>query len=589
MPLGGAKQRAVLALLLLHANEVLPVDRLIDELWGESPPESAANMLQGYVSHLRKALEPGRGRGEYQILVSRPPGYSLQIRPQQLDATRFEALTEQARKLLDEGDAAAAAERLHAALALWRGPALADFAHEPFARPEADRLEEERLAAIEDRLDADLSLGRSDVVGELRKLIAEHPTRERLRGQLMLALYRSGRQAEALQVYQEAWRTFTDELGIEPGPALRELEQAILRHDPDLGTVAPPHRRVYARLRRRSTFVLAGGAFAAAAIAAALTLGGSAAPIVVKPHSVAAIDPRTNEVVADIPVGGYPGPITADDEFVYVCNIGDATVSIIRPGPRALKGTMGFSRAIDLVAAQGYLWAANGGSPGYTPEPPGTVSQHSAGVPVLRIRVGPSLVGPEEQTTIAADARRFEIWAGNQDSQTVRQVAPSSGGSIVRGIAPGGLAVKEGSGGATVWATDPSRHLVVRIDGASRRIVRRIGIPDQPTRLAAGDGAVWVTTRGRNPAVWRIDTKTNRPAARIPLPMKPTRVAVGEGAVWVAGTTKNNNGGLDSGGIVIRIDPVTDRIVARIPLGDAAIDGIVVSHGLVWVAVPPTV
>jgi DNA-binding SARP family transcriptional activator len=232
LPLGGAKQRAVLALLLLHVNEVVPSERLIDELWGETPPESAANMLQGYVSHLRKTLEPGRKRGAHELLVSRPSGYTLQIRPDQLDAERFERLTGEGRQLLASGDADAAAERFREALSLWSGPALADLAREPFARADAERLEELRLAALEDRIDADLGLGRQDeLVPELEILVKRHPLQERLRAQLMLSLYRSGRQAEALAEYQSIRRLLFDELGLVPSRELQDLEKAILAHD----------------------------------------------------------------------------------------------------------------------------------------------------------------------------------------------------------------------------------------------------------------------------------------------------------------------------------------------------------------------
>ncbi len=252
LPLGGTKQRAVLALLLLRANEVVSLDRLIDELWGESPPDSAANIVQGYVSHLRKTLEPGRERGKHELLVSRQPGYMLRIQRGQYDADRFVQLSAEGRRLLEEGDADSASERLRAALDLWRGPALADLAYESFARLEAERLEELRLVVLEDRIDADLVLGRNGVlVGELRELVAQYPLRERLRAQLMAALYRAGRQAEALEVYREGRVALRDELGIEPGPALRELERAILQHDPTLGAPAAPPMRARSRLRRR--------------------------------------------------------------------------------------------------------------------------------------------------------------------------------------------------------------------------------------------------------------------------------------------------------------------------------------------------
>jgi DNA-binding SARP family transcriptional activator len=216
LPLGGAKQRALLALLLLNANRVLSRERLIDELWGDDPPETAVATVQVYVSRLRKVLGAER-------LVTRPPGYLLQVAPGELDMDEFE-------RLRTSGHPAEA-------VALWRGPALAEFA-EPFARVEGDRLEDLRLAAVEDRIDVDLERGRhAELVGELESLIREHLHRERLRGQLMLALYRSGRQAEALEAYRQA-RTVLDELGLEPSEELRRLEKSILNQDAALA--APP-------------------------------------------------------------------------------------------------------------------------------------------------------------------------------------------------------------------------------------------------------------------------------------------------------------------------------------------------------------
>jgi DNA-binding SARP family transcriptional activator len=227
--LGGAKQRAVLAILLLHRGEVLSSERVIDELWGERPPATAAKTLQGYVSHLRKALGGG-------LLNTRGRGYQLTLAPDQVDVDQFERLAAEGRGALSDGDAATAAERLRQALGLWRGPALVDFAYEAFAQAEIARLEEARLAALEDRVDADLALGRhAEVVGALEALIVEQPYRERLRAQLMLALYRCDRQVDALQAYQNARHALVGELGIEPGERLRELEGAILAQDPALG------------------------------------------------------------------------------------------------------------------------------------------------------------------------------------------------------------------------------------------------------------------------------------------------------------------------------------------------------------------
>jgi DNA-binding SARP family transcriptional activator len=222
--LGGNKQRSLLALLLLHANEVVATERLIGELWGEAPPATVAKSVQSYVMRLRRRLGPER-------LSTRPPGYVLHVAPDELDLAVFERLRGEASR----AEPARAAAKLRDALALWRGPALADFAYEPFAQTAIARLEELRLAALEQRIDADLACGRqADLVGELEALIVVHPLRERLRGQLMLALYRAGRQAEALHGYRAFRRELMEELGLEPGEELRRLERAILQHDPEL-------------------------------------------------------------------------------------------------------------------------------------------------------------------------------------------------------------------------------------------------------------------------------------------------------------------------------------------------------------------
>jgi DNA-binding SARP family transcriptional activator len=225
LALGGPKQRAVLALLLLHANQVVPTDRLIDQLWGDEAPDTVKVALQGYISNLRKVLGAG-------TIVTRAPGYAIELDAEQLDLHRFESCVAQARAAAAAGDPAGAAAGFREALGLWRGSALVDFAYEEFAQAPIARLEELRLTALEDRIAADLALGRhAELVAELEALVAQHPLRERLRGQLMLALYRSARQAEALAAYQQARRVLVDELGIEPAQALQDLERAILRQD----------------------------------------------------------------------------------------------------------------------------------------------------------------------------------------------------------------------------------------------------------------------------------------------------------------------------------------------------------------------
>jgi DNA-binding SARP family transcriptional activator len=256
---GSGRQRVVLALLLLHPNVVLSRDRLIDALWGERPPPTAANMLHNYVSQLRHAL----GREGASALETHGNGYLLRVERGERDLDRFEELLGRGRDLRTE-DPKVAAEVLREALALWRGPPLADFTYEDFAREEIGRLEELRLMALEERIDADLALGRhADLVAELTSLVEEHPLRERLRAQLMLALYRCGRQAEALEVYQAARRALLEERGLEPGAALRELEAGILRKDPELGAQSGFGAPLLRRRRGGLLIAAAGGALLA--------------------------------------------------------------------------------------------------------------------------------------------------------------------------------------------------------------------------------------------------------------------------------------------------------------------------------------
>jgi DNA-binding SARP family transcriptional activator len=228
--MGGVRQRTVLAVLALHPNQVVSVDRLVDDIWGETPPSTAVHTVQVFVSRLRRALAAAGDR-----LITRPPGYVLELRADELDSDRFERLYETARAALAAGDAEEALALLRQADALWRGQPLAEFTYEPFAQAAIARLEELRINAREELIEAQLALGQHDqVVSELEAFVREHPFRERARGQLMLALYRCGRQAQALDAFQQARKTMVEELAVEPGEALRDLEQAILRQDHSL-------------------------------------------------------------------------------------------------------------------------------------------------------------------------------------------------------------------------------------------------------------------------------------------------------------------------------------------------------------------
>jgi DNA-binding SARP family transcriptional activator len=371
--LGGPRQRALLTVLLVHRNELVSSDRLIDELWSERAPPSAIKVVQGYVSNLRKVLGDG-------VLVTRGHGYLLRADKGQLDSDRFESLAAAGRRALHEGDARAAAERLREALALWRGEPLADCAYDTFAQPEIARLGESRMAALEDRIDAELALGEhSNLVGELEALVHEHPSRERFESQLMLALYRSGRQADALESYRLARGRMAAELGIAPGRGLQQLERAILTHDPGLEAPAREARQEPRALPRpppRSAAVLAAGVAillaAVALITARLTDSGTAA-VRAGPNSLAAIDPRSNRVVDVLSVGARPAGVVFGSGSLWVANLDDQTVSRIDPRTLQTLRAIVIGRPPTAIAATAHrVWVLES-----SPNPdagPGTTS-----------------------------------------------------------------------------------------------------------------------------------------------------------------------------------------------------------------------
>jgi DNA-binding SARP family transcriptional activator len=299
------RQRALLVFLAVHANEVVSTDRLIDALWPEAAPPTAAKVVQMWVSQLRNVLPEG-------VLLTRPTGYLLSV--DETDAREFERLIGEA----GEQQPPAAARTLRRALDLWRGPPLADTEYEPWAQAEIRRLEDLRLAAVEDRIDAELRLGRHALlVSELGTLVAEHPLRERLRCQLMVALYRSGQQAEALEVYTDARRRFVDELGIEPASELQDLQRRVFAHDPTLGRGSRPP--VFARRRRPAMLMLAGallviGAGVLATVELTTASGGIA---LLAPGSVGVIDSGSSRIVAQIPIAGLPARLAVGGGSVW--------------------------------------------------------------------------------------------------------------------------------------------------------------------------------------------------------------------------------------------------------------------------------
>src|SRR5215208_3996638 len=551
--LGSRKQRAVLAILLLRANQPVSPDVLIDELWGERPPPSAAHTLQAYVSRLRPSF---RAAGvEDDRLVTRAAGYVLRVEFGELDLHRVEQLAEDGRRALSAGSPERATAKLSEALSLCSGPPLADLAFDGFARVDAEQLDERRLAVLEDRIEADLAMGKHDLlVAELERLVARHPLRERLRGQLMLALYRGGRQADALKVYRDARDYFVGELGLEPSKPLRELEHSVLRQDDalDLAPAADPpvevserqepapephSRSVLRQTGRRLVLVSLVSVLllAAAAVASMPIVGSDDSPQLeaVVPNSVAVIDPHTNGVLGGIRVGYSPSTVAFGESAVWVLNGDDGTVSRIDPISKETVRTVAVGgQPSDLAAGAGAVWTVN-----------------SANNTVTRI---------DSQANVVGETIRLPTWG---------ERPPVSFGSGAH------IAV----GGGSVWVTRLLQHgFVWRIDPKTNAIAATIRLARGAggDALAVGDDAVWVNGNG---GVMRIDTTTYEKTLLNAADSGGIGdIAVSKGAVWVAGITSGP--ARDS---LWRIDPVGEYATASTAIG-AGPAGVAVDGRAIW-------
>jgi DNA-binding SARP family transcriptional activator/ABC-type branched-subunit amino acid transport system substrate-binding protein/streptogramin lyase len=559
-----------LTLLLLHANEVVPTDRLVDELWGERPPATASKVVQGYVSQLRKALAED-------ILVTRPPGYLLRV--DATDAREFERLVEEAQAQ----EPADAARTLRRALDLWRGPPLAGFEYENWAQAEIARLEEVRLGALEDRIDAELQLGRhAQLVPELESLVADHPLRERLLGQLMLALYRSGRQVEALDQYAEARRRLVGELGIEPGLDLQDLQRRILAHDPELGSAARP--RPFAA-RRRARWLIGAGVLlligAAALLAAELIDrgGGSVRVSSVVPDSLAVLDPKTTGIVGQVRIPGGPSVVAAGHGVIWVASDANRTISSISADRADVTHVVAGQGTPNALASDGSaVWVFDGNrrmllkiDPAY-----GAVTRR-----IKLPRAPPSPATNRRLSSLSISAGAGALWVTDGSTRLLR-VDPGS--SQVQTLDVGHPLDAVAVGAGAVWAISGRAASVFQIDTQARKIRTRIPIVNRlgtlapfPIAVAVGEGSVWLLN-GNTQTVSRIDPQLGGVTATIPLGIgrNPNDIAVGLGAAWVA------NGG---DGTVTRIDPTTNS-ATTIDLGNSPTD-IAVGGGRIWVTVQP--
>jgi DNA-binding SARP family transcriptional activator/streptogramin lyase len=559
LPLGGRKQRTVLAMLLLHANELVPRQRLIEALWGEEPPAEADASLRVYIARLRKLFaSETNGRPSLETSAN---GYVLRVDPETVDVERF-------RGLVARGDFAQA-------LDLWRGPALADLAEDEWARRESGVLDELRLSALEERIELDLAAGRhTELVPELEELLAEHPYRERLVGQLMVALYQSGRQTEALAAYTELSRRLRETFALEPTRPLRELERAILTHDPTLEIRDTPKQRIAAHMRgrRRTTIPLAVATLGAFALGAALVLPGSqqrpaSQGELLVGNSVVAIDADSTEVIGEVPVGGRPQGVTLGEGSLWVGNADDRTVVRIDPRTRVVEETIGLGVPPSaLTVGGGSVWV---------------VSQAANVV----VQVDPTLNEVVATLDLPEDAldlpccphqiafARGAVWVSYW-SRLVR-IDPATRKVVrtplryVRWIA---------STDRTLWAI-----VGIEADRVQRLAPRGDAIRLGPERasgglqgIAATELSVWVLSwRG---TLSRIEVETARLDIKTVLGPTLHSIAATRDSLWLAGGR----------GELVRLDPVTGRRLQKLLLGlypPYTPNVIAASEGDAWLAV----
>ena len=552
LPLGGRQQKAVLALLLAEAGSVVSVGRLADALWGERTPPAFATTVQTYVYHLRGILEPGQARGGVrEVLVTDSGRYRLQTANGAVDAQVFERLVASGQALVAAHAYDEASAELSRALGLWRGDVLSDVADYDFVAPVARRLEELRLAALELKIDADLALGHhAAAVAETDQLIAWQPLREQPHAQRMLALYRCGRQSDALVEYRKLHKLLDAELGIEPSPPLQQLHRAILAHDADLAwsppaessvevpqnsvtVAAEPDRSgqptVPARAplppsrRRRSRWIIL------AAAAMTLALIGAVAAVVVRPS------PRSS--LTALPANSV-GAVHADGSLHDAITVGQSPDG--------------------LVYGAGALWATN--------TTDGTVSRIDPGshAVVQTIHVGAS--------PIAVTVTGQQLWVANGGDGTVSGINAASN-TVVDTVAVGALPAAIASGPSGVWVANSGDGTVQRIDPATGNVGKPVPVGAGPAGIAVAERAVWVANSGDG-TVSKVDPITGDRLALIPVGAGARGIAVTAGAVWVANSLELT---------VSRIDPITDQVVATVPVGDGP-TALAADSKAVWVS-----
>jgi YVTN family beta-propeller protein len=566
------KPRALLVLLALHPNEPLSTDRIVDALWDGKPPASAGGIVQTYMSRLRRLL----GNDRIQT-VGR--GYALAVQEGERDLDAVQLLRTQARG----EEPGQAAETLRAALALFRGPPLQDVFDEEFAQVELRRLSELHDALVAERIDADLALGRHvDLVGELEARASYRPLDERVRSQLMIALYRCGRQSDALTAYQNIRRALA-EIGLEPGEPLRALQRQILEHDPALapaelsGPPAQTSLSTHHRLRGAMLAVVVGVLLLlliAATSAVLLAFGGEPRKprsVAVAANSVALIDPDRNVVVASVQVGNRPELIASGAGVVWVANVEDRTVSRIDARTLSVTATVGLGfEPTGMAARDDHVWVAGG-------------YDHVLwrvdrdGTPRLKLRFkeqfGPLPPGYESGRA-GVVIGEGALWLVHGDEVT--RLDPVTGDVLATARAGGrwNSAIAVGDGAVWTGLEREGQNAVDIVDTRSVDRSGRVEFTAPPTGILFAEHSVWVAVRNMD-ALWQLDAVDRTLVRTLPIGDYPEGLAYLDGSVWVSN-------GKDA--VVRRLNPGTGEVEAIIDVGHT-LEGIAAGNGHLWVTV----
>lgn len=534
--LGGPKQRALLAFLLVNANDVVSRDRLVEGLWGERSPLTAQRSLDSHVSRLRGLLGTDR-------IERKAPGYKIVVGADELDLQRFEAMLEKGRELAAAGDARDAGTVLRTALDLWRGPALADVRDEPFADGTAQWLDERRLVALETRIACDLIVGgEQDLVSELEPLVAQHPFREQLVESLMLALYRGGRQADALAAYQAVRRRLGEELGLEPGPQLRALEREILEHAPRLGVPSSSARAgaPSRRLPTRSWGVIGCTAVAVVvSVAIGIKLGTGSSPASIAPTSARVVELGSHSSVQRLSTA-----LTASAAAMVAEG---ASLWVAEPDAGAIvRVDLAASRVVERITLGGNPGAITlGGGAVWVADIPGaTISRID---PVTEMRTQTIGLGGARATGLAFGLGA--LWVADSSDRALLEFDPRSGAlrrTLDLDVHPTTVALGEG----LIWVADYDAGLLSGVDARSGRTTTSVRVGNGPTAIAFGGGAIWVAN-SLDSTVSRIDPTTGSVSAVIPVRSDPVALVADARSVWVASRYAGTVSRIDQGGNVV--------------------------------------